>query len=168
MQGRFIPACGRPWARLSDYFGGKDALFRHVLCEQMTSAFAAAPVPSSGPEDVAEYAGKLFDYMHANPRFVRLLQWEALTVPDEQQRTASYATRTAALSAGQASGAVDDAIDADLLNVLILGIAGYWTVLPQVERMITAASGITEDAERARRRAAVVEAARRIATPRPD
>ena len=49
----------------------------------------------------------------------------------------------------------------DLLHFLLLSIAGYWAVLPQVARMITGAT--TDDtSEDARRRAFVVEAARRL------
>jgi hypothetical protein len=49
----------------------------------------------------------------------------------------------------------------DLLHFLLLSIAGYWALLPQVARMI--ASAATDDtSEDARRRACVVEAACRL------
>lgn len=154
--------------RIYNYFGGKDALFRTVLHQEMTTAFAAAPVPNAGPEAIAEYAGQLFDYMHEHPQFVRLLQWEALTVTgpvvDEEARADGYAARTAEIAAAQGAGRITGAIDADLLNILLLGIAGYWAVLPQVTRMVTRADA-NNDAETARRRAAVVEAAYRLASP---
>lgn len=151
--------------RIYAYFGGKEALFAHVLREQVTTATAAVPVPSTGSDDVGEYAGRLFDYLAGHPYLMRLLQWEALTmpdtVPDEAQRRDMYARRTAELARGQTSGAVTAALDPDLLNVLILGVAGYWSMLPQVTRMVTGVDGGA--AEQARRRGAIVEAARRLA-----
>jgi len=47
---------------------------------------------------------------------------------------------------------------------LILSLAGWWSSVPQVARMLT---GSDTDAERARRRESVVRAARRIARPVP-
>lgn len=153
--------------RVYAYFGTKDALFATILRDQMNTATAAVPVPATGAEDVAQYAGRLFDYLEEHPHLMRLLQWEALTitgdVPDEQRRRDLYAQRTAELAHGQAADLLTSSIDADLLNVLILGVVGYWTMLPQVARMITGTAG-TEH-EQARRRAAVVEAARRLTVP---
>lgn len=153
--------------RIYAYYGSKDALFAHVLREQVTTATAAVPVPSTGAVDVGEYAGRLFDYLAEQPYLIRLLQWEALTmpdtVPDEAQRRDLYAERTAELAEGQAAGVLTTEIAPDLLNVLILGVTGYWSMLPQVARMVTGSNG--GQPELARRRAAVVEAARRLATP---
>lgn len=73
-----------------------------------------------------------------------------------------YADRTAELANAQASGAITRGIDPDLLNILLLGVAGYWSMLPRVTRMI---SGRDEAEDHDRRRAAVIEAARRLATP---
>lgn len=151
--------------RVYNYFGGKSALFEQVLREQVTTAAAAVPVPSSSPEDVGEYAGRLYDYLLENPSLIRLLQWEALTlpgdVPDEAQRTRMYAQRTAEFAHGQNAGRLSRVFDPDLLNVLILGLVGYWIMLPQVARMV---SGPAEaEGEAQRRRAAIVEAARRLA-----
>ncbi|MBB2893754.1 TetR family transcriptional regulator [Flexivirga oryzae] len=155
--------------RVYAYYGGKDALFAHVLAEQMRTATASVPVPSTGPDDVAAYAGRLFDYLDQHPHLLRLLQWEALTitggVPDEQHRREMYAERTGELAQGQATGNLTSSFDADLLNVLILGVVGYWTMVPQVARMIAGPSDGPHEKER--RRAAVVEAARRLATPLP-
>ncbi|MEU8664825.1 TetR/AcrR family transcriptional regulator, partial [Actinoplanes philippinensis] len=58
--------------RVYAYFGGKDALFAHVLREQVSTATAAAPVPSTSADDVGEYAGRLFDYVGEHPHLLRL------------------------------------------------------------------------------------------------
>jgi hypothetical protein len=54
----------------------------------------------------------------------------------------------------------------DVLHFMLLALAAYWAVLPQVARMITGATG-DDDAEVARRRACVVEAARRLVSVQP-
>ena len=56
------------------------------------------------------------------------------------------------------------AIAPDVLQFLLLSLAGYWAALPQVARMITGTTAATGD-EHARRRAAVVMAARRLGNP---
>jgi AcrR family transcriptional regulator len=150
--------------RVYNYFGGKPELFSHVLRDQL--ATAAIEVPAGATEDdIAEYAGRLYDYHRQHPGLARLLQWEALTfdaeVPEEQSRREFYERNTSALAHGQFGGAHASTLAPDLLHFLLLSIAGYWAVLPQVARMITDAT--TDDAsEDARRRACVVEAARRL------
>ncbi len=52
--------------------------------------------------------------------------------------------------------------DADHVLFMILALAAWWVAVPQVARMITAAKARNR-AERARRRAAVVRAARQLA-----
>ncbi|MEE3850160.1 TetR family transcriptional regulator [Gordonia sp. LSe1-13] len=161
-------AAGVNKERIYNYFGGKDALFERVLREHVASASTSVPVPSNSAREVGAYAGDLFDYLIEHPQLMRLLQWEALTIdgdaPDEAERTSMYANRTRELGAGQKAGALADDFEPDVLNVLILGIVGYWMLLPQVTRMITG-TGTPGAGELARRRNAVIEAATRLATP---
>lgn len=158
--------------RIYNYFGKKDDLFEHVLRLHVTDASLAVPIPASGPTGIGDYAGRLFDYLSEQPHLLRLLQWEALTVtsgiPDESRRTAIYAQRTHSLAVAQDAGVLTDDFDPDVLNVLILAVVGYWALLPQVVHMMTGqAEGESTATEYARRRAAVVEAARRLAEPQP-
>jgi len=153
--------------RVYNYFGGRPALFARVLEEQLAVAAQNVPATSFACEDIAEYAGRLYDYHRQHPELMRLLQWEALAfnaeVPNEQHRQQHYVRKNAAIIEGQAAGALTTAMEPDVLNFLLLSLAAYWAALPQVARMIT---GRTIDAtEDARRRAAVVEAARRLASP---
>jgi AcrR family transcriptional regulator len=155
--------------RVYSYFGGKPALFARVLSDQLAAAAQNVPVESFTSEDIGDYAGRLYDYHRQHPELARLLQWEALAfasdVADEEQRREFYGHKTAALRDAQKAGIVSATIGADLLNFLLLSLAGYWAAVPQVARMITGAT--TQDAEEdARRRACVVEAARRLASPR--
>ena len=157
--------------RVYNYYGGKPGLFAQVLRQQLTAAAQNVPVETFASEDIGEYAGRLYDYHREHPELARLLQWEALAfeseVPEEQARREFYDRKTAAIEDGQAAGILTAAIAPDLLYFLLLSLAGYWAALPQVARMITGAT--TDDpAEDARRRAHVVEGARRLASPSRD
>ncbi|MER6562677.1 TetR family transcriptional regulator [Streptomyces sp. NPDC001027] len=150
--------------RVYNYFGSKQGLFSHVLADQLATAAIEIPANPTA-NDIGEFAGRLYDYRRKHPELARLLLWEGLTfgaeVPGEQSRGDYYGRSTSALSDSQAAGQVDPALPADLLHFLVLSVAGYWAVLPQVARMITGAD--TDDAaEDKRRRAGVVEAARRL------
>jgi AcrR family transcriptional regulator len=154
--------------RVYNYFGGKAELFAYVLREQLAAAAQDVPVESLSREDIGEYAGRLYDYHRDHPALVRLLLWEALTfsaeVPEEQHRREYYRSKTAVIQAGQDAGVLTAEIAPDLLNFLLLSLAGYWAAVPQVARMMTGAT--TDDPETdIRRRACVVEAARRLASP---
>ncbi len=71
----------------------------------------------------------------------------------------------AAFAAAQRQGRLDDALAPDHLVFAIIALAAWWQSVPQLASMITGADGEDPD-ERARRRAFVVEAARRLAAPR--
>lgn len=150
--------------RVYNYFGDKRTLFAHVLREELAKVAQSVPVESFATEDVGDYAGRVYDYHHAHPELSRLMRWEGLTfetkVPDEDERRMYYSYKTAAAVAGQDAGTLTTDIDADHLMFLVLSLAGWWSAVPQVARMIT---GTETEAEHARRRASVVAAARRLA-----
>ncbi|MDF9751605.1 TetR family transcriptional regulator [Arthrobacter sp. ES3-54] len=158
--------------RVYNYFGGKSELFAQVLREQLAVAAQTVSLVSAEPSAVSEYAGRLFDYHRQNPALVRLLLWEALAypeeVPEEHLRRDSYGVKTAVFEAGQNDGTLTGSIPPDVMNFLLLAVAGYWAALPQVARMITDTNANDVD-ETARRRTGVVEAARRLtATDSPN
>src|SRR4051812_29145155 len=165
---RIAKAAGVNKERVYNYFGGKTELFARVLREQLATAAHDVPLDSASPDDIAEYAGRLYDYHRQHPELARLLQWEALTfngeVPEEQSRREYYGRKTSALADGQAAGTITSMVAPDLLHFLLLSLPGYWAALPQVARMITGTDA-DDAAEDARRRAAVVEAARRLVSP---
>lgn len=160
---RIAKGAGVNKERVYNYFGGKSELFARVLREQLASAAHHVPLVSGSADDIAEHAGELYDYHRQHPELARLLQWEALAfeaeVPEEELRRDAYQRNTSALGDLQSAGTIDSALAPELLYFLLLSLAGYWAVLPQVARMITG-----PDAEVDRRRAAVVEAARRLVT----
>lgn len=154
--------------RLYNYFGNKEQLFATVLCDELAKIAAAVPLESLRAEDVGELAGQIFDYHAANPDLARLLHWEGLgfhgEVPDEAGRTEYYRQKVEAFASAQRDGALTDQLDAADLVFFVIALSAWWFAVPQVARMLTGADGNSE-AERARRRAAVVRAARRLALP---
>lgn len=155
--------------RLYNYFGNKERLFATVLSDELAKVAAAVPMAKSlREEDIGEYAGRVFDYHAANPQLARLLHWEGLAfdgpVPDEPNRTAHYQHKVDAFAAAQRDGLLTDHLPAADLVFFIIALSAWWFAVPQVARMLTGQEGSGE-AERARRRASVVEAARRLARP---
>jgi AcrR family transcriptional regulator len=152
--------------RVYNYYGDKRALFSHVLREELAKVARAVPVQSLASEDIGEFAGRVYDYHRSRPELIRLMRWEGLAfdgeVPDEEQRREHYHHKTAAIVAGQEAGTLTSEIDADHLLLMVLALAGWWFTVPQVARMV---AGPESEAEHARRRAAVVRAAQRLARP---
>jgi AcrR family transcriptional regulator len=161
---RIAKAAGVNKERVYNYFGDKRALFSAVLRNELAKVALAVPVTSFAVEDIGEYAGRAYDYHREHPELSRLIRWEGLAfegeVPDEEQRREYYGYKVQAVAGGQRQGTVSRALDADHLAFLVLALAGWWSAVPQVARMLT---GPESADEHARRRASVVEAARRLA-----
>ncbi|MFI6156037.1 TetR family transcriptional regulator [Kitasatospora sp. NPDC051170] len=124
-----------------DYFGDKDGLFAAVL-ERLMADLAEAVPP--GDDDLASYAGRLFDHHRAHPEALRLLLWEALEmgdrpVPGEDARRRHYEDKLRAADSGQG--------DERTRLFLALGLVGWSLAMPQVRRMIL---GPEEDLDRLR------------------
>ncbi|CAI1149604.1 Rut operon repressor [Serratia rubidaea] len=151
--------------RIYNYFGDKRALFSAVLRRELAKVASVLPVTSFAVENIGDYAGRVYDYHLENPELSRLMRWEGLTfsgeVPDEEQRREYYGYKIKAVADGQQQGCVTQAIEADHLAFLVLALAGWWSAVPQVARMLT---GTDSAEEHSRRRASVIEAARRLAS----
>ncbi|MEC5318677.1 TetR family transcriptional regulator [Brenneria populi subsp. brevivirga] len=151
--------------RVYNYFGDKRGLFNTVLRSELAKVAQAVPVASFAAEEIGEYAGRVYDYHRQHPELSRLMRWEGLTfdgeVPDEALRREYYGRKIQTVADGQSDGRLTRALEPDHLAFLILALAGWWSAVPQVARMFT---GRDDDAEHARRRASVVEAARRLAS----
>jgi len=154
--------------RLYNYFGNKERLFATVLCDELAKIAAAVPLESIRAEDVGEFAGQIFDYHATNPELARLLHWEGLAfdgeVPDETGRAEYYQRKVEAFASAQQDGVLADQLDAAYLVFFIIALSAWWSAVPQVARMLTGVDGGSQP-ERVRRRAAVVQAARRLALP---
>ncbi|MFE7440904.1 TetR family transcriptional regulator [Streptomyces chartreusis] len=154
--------------RLYSYFGGKAALFATVLVEELDKVAAAVPIVVTCAEDLAQFAGETFDYLSEHPDLRRLVLWEGLAdtgaVQDEANRRLHYDAKAQAITEAQRQGLIDDTFSAPHLLMLLLSLASWWYAAPQVARMLT--NGPADESEATARRNAVVEAARRLATPR--
>jgi AcrR family transcriptional regulator len=156
--------------RLYNYFGDKQSLFETVLTDELDKLAAGVALGNPGYHDIGEFAGRTFDYHADHPELARLLQWEGLSggpAADELNRTTHYRQKVRAVAAAQREGVLDDGLDPAHLVFLLIALAAWWFSVPQLARMLTGADPDAPE-ERARRRAGVVEAARRLAAPRQD
>ena len=156
--------------RLYNYFGDKRALWDTVLGDQLERLASAVTLSGAALDDVGEFAGASFDYHAEHPELARLLQWEGLDrapAADAERRTAHYRDKVARLAAAQRDGVLAGGVDPAHLAFALIALAAWWHTVPQLAEMVTGADAGDAD-ERDRRRAFVVEAARRLATARPS
>jgi AcrR family transcriptional regulator len=149
-------------ALLYQYFGDKEALFRHVIECKMAGLRAI----QTDPDRFAEAAGEFFDFYAANPWLPRLHTWETLDfadgpVPNEAERTQKYRHHVDQIEEAQEAGAIDPALDPRQTLVTLIGLVEIWFASPQTARMICGGNPYTPKALK-ERRAHVIDAARRI------
>lgn len=142
------------------YFGNKAELFTQVLGRSMLDLAVALPVD---PDDIEGWIDRLMDYHAAHPELLRLLFWEGLEygtaeLPDEAERQEHYALKVAALQDGQDRGVVSDVIPARDLLFLLVAMANWGVVVPQMRRVLIGA----DDTDGDRLRESIKEAARRL------
>jgi len=151
--------------RIYNYFGAKRDLFAVVLSNELIKVAQSVPLKSFEEEDIAEYAGRVYDYHCVHPELSRLLLWEGLIyssqeVPNENIRCENYNCKIEAIKKEQNEGRVTDEIEASYLTFMILALANSWFMLPQVARMFTPIEDIDNPHEK--RRAIIIEAAKRL------
>ena len=156
--------------RIYAYFGDKAALFNAVVWEEIEKVTEAVPLRIERTADVGEFAGQNFDYLQAHPDLARLVLWEGLAdlgaVPDEPARSALYQRKLDVVAEAQRNGLIDGSLEPAYLVFMLLALASWWTAQPQTARMLTGADP-SAPRERTKRRAAVVDAATRLARPTP-
>ncbi|MFF9209260.1 MULTISPECIES: TetR family transcriptional regulator [unclassified Streptomyces] len=145
------------------YYGNKAELFSQVLGRCMVDLAAAVPVD---PDDIEGWLDRLMDYHAAHPELLRLLYWEGIEygtaeLPDEAERQAHYARKVEAMRDGQRRGVISDAIPPADLLLLLVAMANWVTVVPQMSRILVG----TEAPDQARLRGSLKEAARRMIRP---
>jgi AcrR family transcriptional regulator len=153
--------------RLYTYYGDKNALWEVVLADELDRLAAAVSFAEPGL-DIGEIAGATYDYHASHPELSRLLQWEGLTrnaAAHAAQRSARYRDRVDSIARAQGAGLLDDSLDPAHLLFALIALGAWWHTVPQLATLITGADG-DDPAERGRRRAFVVAAARRLAGSR--
>ncbi|MFE0414272.1 TetR family transcriptional regulator [Streptomyces tendae] len=142
------------------YYGNKGELFASVLEKKMLDLAISVPVD---PDDIEGWIDRLLDYHAAHPELLRLLFWEGMeygtaVLPHEAERQAHYARKVAALRDGQERGVITDAIPAPDLLFLLVAMANWAVVVPQMKRILVGG----EDGDADRLRDSIKQAARRI------
>jgi AcrR family transcriptional regulator len=147
------------------YFGSKEKLFAAVLGRKLG---ALAEEIAFEPERLAQYAGELFDFHLDHPELTRLLLHEALhykdrPLPGGERRRALNAFKLETVKAGQEHGTIDASLDPGDIVMFVIALAAWPAVQPQLARQLM--GDPTHPETRARYRADLVEAVRRIASP---
>lgn len=155
--------------RLYSYFGDKRALWDLVLTDELEALAASVKLREVGFDDPGEFAGATYDHHASHPTLARLLQWEGLqggAATSARRRAANYRVKVEAVRRAQEQGAIDPALDPDHLVFALIALAAWWHTVPQLAELITGAPSGDEQEQR-RRRAFVVDAARRLTAHRP-
>jgi AcrR family transcriptional regulator len=149
--------------RLYAYFPSKEALFDAVT-ERLVIDVSADTVLAG--DDLAAYVGRLFDNYVGNPENARLHDWLNFSTGDVTTDGPQLVAMKAKLNdirRAQAAGLVDEWWDPGQLLIMLVEIAKSMAFPNRVATRLLAAKGKSRTA----RRAAAVEAARRlIATSR--
>ncbi|MFD9006641.1 TetR family transcriptional regulator [Streptomyces sp. NPDC059582] len=160
---RIAEAANANKQRIYAYFGNKEQLFDAVIDRVL--AVGAETVPFDA-EDLPGVAGQIFDSLVAHPDLMRLLSWKLLERPGAtDQEAATYTAKTTAVAAAQEQGRVEPELGPEDLVAFVLALTQAWFSLTGG---LSPASGSDPWSTRrlARHRDAVVDAVRRITTPR--
>ena len=125
--------------RIYFYFGGKTQLFEAALTHQLVTALDDVPVIGSGPEAIADFAGRYFDFSRSRPSLARLTFWEGLEwghPVGAETRTLRSATKTAEIQHALATATVKAAED---LLLTIVTLCHAWVSSPNVHLVVTGA-----------------------------
>ncbi len=151
------------------YYGTKDELLARVI-DQYLDERGDQLLPDT--DDLAGYVADSLAHFAEHPEFLRLSAWEALESGDSldagsfEHRARRYQQKLDAITAQQASGAVDPSLDPRHLLLVLNSLASYWTLMPQIVRLVL---GEDPDDDACRRHQAfIAECVRRIvASPAP-
>jgi AcrR family transcriptional regulator len=147
--------------RLYAHFKDKEALFRSVVAADMAEFFAAVTLR---PDAVPEFVGDVYDLACRRPEHLRMMTWAnleglALDPPPMDDLESIQSRDIGVIEAAQAAGHVDAAWHPMDLLVILFGVGLAWAQSPHPDATTGDPTII------AARRAAAVEAARRIVAP---
>jgi AcrR family transcriptional regulator len=117
-------------AQIYHYFGSKDALFDAAFEAMVTEIIADVPPEA---DDLAAYAGHLFDSYERRPEVRRMAAWRRLergdSYPPLESIVHSNRTTIGAIAAAQEAGKISDRFAPVDLLALVLVIAAMWPAL---------------------------------------
>jgi len=159
---RIAAASGANKQLLYAYFGNKRKLFEAVVADHVTRFMETVPFDAA---DLPCWAGDVFDFFVAHPEVWQLTAWHSLEPGEAQHRMpiieSAIAVRTREIRRAQKAGLVERDIAPAELLALVNAIARAWAVTPPERNP----RGGLDARSVKRRRAAVVEATRRLVTP---
>ncbi|WP_193161631.1 TetR family transcriptional regulator [Microbulbifer hainanensis] len=108
------------------YFESKEKLFTTVLEKNLVRVYQELAFAS---QDLASYAGRLFDFAIANPDLMRLLAWSNLeqAATSSNERVTSRDAKIAELQKAQETGQIAETFTPDFLLTAIMTLATGWT-----------------------------------------
>ncbi|MBO3734987.1 TetR/AcrR family transcriptional regulator [Glycomyces niveus] len=126
--------------RVYGYFGSKEGLFDAVVNDALDEL--AEAVPLTAGEDLVEYVDRVHEFHRLHPQLLRLLLWEALhyrtePLPGEEERQGRYREKVSALE--QSLGAAEGHLQAAPTLFILIGLAAWPSVVPQLARLIMGA-----------------------------
>ncbi|KAA1249705.1 helix-turn-helix transcriptional regulator [Mycobacterium simiae] len=147
--------------RLYAHFGDKESLFRSVVAADSADFFAAVTLRADA---IPEFVGDIYDLACSRPEHLRMITWanlEGLTLelPPIEGGESVPARDIRTIETAQAAGYVDKSWQPMDLLILLFGVGLAWARSPHPDAVAVDPRSI------AARRAAAVEAARRIVTP---
>jgi AcrR family transcriptional regulator len=145
------------------YYGNKEELFDTVMVRSLGALVDAVPFSA---DDLAGYAGALFDHMVGHPEMVRLTMWKLLERPNVSDlEVQAYRPKVEAIAAAQADGRLPTGTDPVDVLILVVGAVAAWFTSSPALRALTA--GDRPEGQRlTEHRAAVVRAVQQMATNR--
>jgi len=128
------------------YFESKDNLFETVLKQRLSASYEALPMD---PQDLPDFAVRVFDFAMANPELMRLITWHNLEDKPSKflaERDVVRSRNVGLLARAQKAGQLNTPLPAGFLMNAIMVLATAWSAANAV--------GLT-DAEARKRPAAV-------------
>jgi AcrR family transcriptional regulator len=149
--------------RLYAYFPSKEALFAAVT-EKLVVDVSEDTAVAGG--DMAAYVGRLFDNYVRNPENARLHDWlnfSTVDSPEDGAQVLALKTKVDEIRRGQEAGSIDGGWDPAQLLIMLIEIAKSMAYPKDANRHLLKAN--RKNNSRVARRAAAVEAARRLTAP---
>ena len=146
-------------AQIYHYFGSKDGLFNAVFEAMCRETVDAVPI---SPEDLPEYAGRLFDSYEQRPWVQRIATWHRLERAGSGELVdvvlAGNTAKVDAIAEAQARGALPTRFPPHVLLGLVIHLSGFWTAnIPEFDALV-------DDTDTKTRRQVVVDAVAALLT----
>lgn len=110
------------------YFTNKEQLLSAVLQEHLPQIYDELAFDA---DNLAEFAGRVFDYAQANPQLMRLIAWSALDAPagGVPARREARTAKVTEIRAAQKRGVVSDRYSPGFLLTMTMSLATAWSAL---------------------------------------